>query len=224
MERIVIVEDDESIRQLIHVALEGFGYEVIEFECAEDALAQLPDLNADLVVFDWMLPGQSGVEAIRTLRSQQMFADLPILLLTAKDKELDKVQGLDQGADDYMTKPFSVLELAARIRNQLRHHKKAELRKQIGELVIQFDTREVMIQGKPIELTYKEFELLKYLIQQAPRVVSRDDLFHTLWGYDYVGESRTLDVHINTLRKKLTPAYGDRIKVVRGVGYRFDDE
>ena len=143
-------------------------------------------------------------------------------MLTAKDKEIDKIMGLDFGADDYLTKPFSVLELAARIRSLLRRNKKdVEDEIVIQGMHISMSTRVVKIDNVTIELTYKEFELLKYLVMNQQRVVTRNELFNTLWGYDFVGESRTLDVHINSLRKKLGNPYDDMITVVRGVGYRF---
>ena len=222
MEHILVIEDDANIRNLIEVTLDGFNYKVTYFENAEDALAFLDKNKVDLIIFDWMLPGMDGLSAIQYLRKQKEYQDLPMIMLTAKDKEIDKITGLDYGADDYLTKPFSVLELAARIRSLLRRtHKVVQHEFVIGDMVVNMDVRKVSIQQAPIELTYKEFELLKYLLENQQRVVSRNEIFQTLWGFDFVGESRTLDVHINSLRKKLGSPYDDMIKVVRGVGYRF---
>ena len=222
MEHIVVIEDDENIRHLIDVTLDGFGYQVICFEDAESGLNFIQQNRVDLVIFDWMLPGMDGLSAIQVLRKQKQYQFLPIIMLTAKDKEIDKIMGLDFGADDYLTKPFSVLELAARIRSLLRRNQKEVMDEiMIGNMQINLNTRIVKINYQTIELTYKEFELLKYLVTNQQKVVTRNELFNTLWGYDFIGESRTLDVHINSLRKKIGSPYDDMIKVVRGVGYRF---
>ena len=222
MERIVVIEDDENIRHLIDVTLDGFGYQVTCFEDAESGLNFIQQNRVDLVIFDWMLPSMDGFSAIQVLRKQKQYQFLPIIMLTAKDKEIDKIMGLDFGADDYLTKPFSVLELAARIRSLLRRNKKeANEEFTIGSMSVNLSTRLVKIDNQTVELTYKEFELLKYLITNQQRVVTRNELFNTLWGYDFIGESRTLDVHINSLRKKIGSPYDDMIKVIRGVGYRF---
>lgn len=222
MEHIIVIEDDENIRNLIDVTLDGFGYKVSCFEDAESGLEFIQHHTVDLVIFDWMLPGMDGLSAIQVLRKQKQYLYLPIIMLTAKDKEIDKIMGLDFGADDYLTKPFSVLELAARIRSLLRrNHKETIDEIVVGDMHIDLNTRVVKIENRLIELTYKEFELLKYLLMNQQRVVTRNELFNTLWGYDFVGETRTLDVHINSLRKKIGSPYDDMIKVVRGVGYRF---
>ena len=194
MARILIVEDDESIRNLIELTLMQFQYETVSFEDAETA---------------WEYLG------------------LPVIILTAKDSELDKVIGLDQGADDYMTKPFSVLELTARIRSLMRRsgtsHSETHNFNEEG-LNIDFDGRTVHVREQQVDLTYKEFELLKYLISHKGKAVSRQELLNQIWGYDFVGESRTLDVHINSLRRKLGEPYDGWIQVIRGVGYRFVQE
>ena len=222
MEHIVVIEDDENIRNLIDVTLDGFGYQVSCFEDAESGLDFIQHNTVDLAIFDWMLPGMDGLSAIQLLRKQKQYQFLPIIMLTAKDKEIDKIMGLDFGADDYLTKPFSVLELAARIRSLLRRNKKeANEEFTIGSMIVNLSTRLVKIDNQTVELTYKEFELLKYLVTNQQRVVTRNELFNTLWGYDFIGESRTLDVHINSLRKKIGSPYDDMIKVIRGVGYRF---
>lgn len=224
METIYVIEDDDNIRDLIKVALESFGYRVLAFESAEDALKNFEQDLPDLAIFDWMLPGMDGITAVKKIRINEKIRDTPILVLTAKDKEFDIVVGLDCGADDYMTKPFGVLELSARIRNLLRRRSKdIKSSEVIGEGPVRLDkgTREVTLRGDKIELTFKEFELLAYLIGNKNRVVTRDELLNHIWGYDYDGETRTLDMHIRTLRQKLGEEAGAMVKTVRGVGYRF---
>lgn len=223
MEKIYVIEDDESIRELLKVALEGFGYQVTTYEAAEPVLADMKTNKPDLVIFDLMLPGMDGLTAIRNIRQDAHLKKLPIICLTAKDKELDKVIGLDVGADDYITKPFGILELAARIRSLLRRTDNAEIQEniKINTLTINPQTREVSDKNQIIDLTFKEYELLMYLIENESRVVSRDELLNHIWGYEYDGESRTLDIHINTLRQKLGKVGADCIRTVRSVGYRF---
>ena len=224
MELIYVIEDDENIRELLKVALEGFGYKIKAFESAEPALLQMKEEKPNLAVFDLMLPGMDGLEAIQQLRKDLQLKDIPVIVLTAKDKELDKVIGLDGGADDYMTKPFGVLELTARIRSLLRRSEKKKEAKDIihiNNLTLNLKTREVRNEGEIIELTFKEFELLVFLVENSNRVVSRDELLNQIWGYEYDGESRTLDIHIRTLRQKLGNIGADCIKTIRSVGYRF---
>ena len=240
--RIYVIEDDENIRNLICVALENFGYCASGFETAEEALDNLSALlrrgreaqreypveaiggsHFDLALVDIMLPGMDGMAAIRKIREMPDFSAAPVLMLTAKDREMDIVQGLDNGADDYMTKPFGILELSARVRNLLKRVEPAKEEVSsltIGEVSINRETREVIACGDRTELTLKEFELLTYLMEHINRVVTRDELLDHIWGYDYDGETRTLDMHIKTLRQKLHDA-GAQIKTVRGVGYRF---
>ena len=223
MERIYIIEDDENIMNLLKIALEGFGYAAEGFETAEEGLARMKEEKPDLVIFDWMLPGMDGTEAIKEVRNTEQLKYVPIMLLTAKEKELDKVVGLDCGADDYMVKPFGVLELSARIRSLLRRAKREEDRDVLFYQDIQVNrkTREVSSGGRLVELTLKEFELLAYLLENQSRVVTRDELLNRIWGYEYDGETRTLDMHIRTLRQKLGEEGGACIKTVRGVGYRM---
>ncbi len=223
MDKIYIIEDDENIRNLLKIALEGFGYETEGFETAEEGLERMDEEKPSLAIFDWMLPGMDGVEAIRKLRGTEGFSDLPILLLTAKEKELDKVVGLDCGADDYIVKPFGVLELSARIRSLLRRTRREESRDFLsyGPVRVNKKTREVSSKGQAVELTLKEYELLAYLLENQSRVVTRDELLNQIWGYEYDGETRTLDMHIRTLRQKLGTEGGSCIKTVRGVGYRM---
>ncbi len=229
MEKIFVIEDDENIRNLIRVALEGYGYSVCLFETAEEALACMAEEKPDLAVFDWMLPGMDGLSAIRELRNREKEAGLPVLILTARDKEYDKVEGLDGGADDYMTKPFGVLELAARVRSLLRRSRQraAELpsgKLQAGALWMDKGAREVRAEGNKVVLTYKEYELLAYLWDNSSRVVTREELLDRLWDYTADVETRTLDIHIKTLRHKLGSLCGGYIKTVRSVGYRFSAE
>lgn len=223
MDRIYIIEDDENIRNLLKIALEGFGYEAEGFETAEEGLARIEEAAPSLAIFDWMLPGMDGVTAIRKIRQTDGLRELPIMLLTAKEKELDKVVGLDCGADDYMVKPFGVLELSARIRSLLRRARREEKKDVLSfeDIVVNKKTREVTSEGHLCELTLKEFELLVYLLENQSRVVTRDELLNQVWGYEYDGETRTLDMHIRTLRQKLGEKGSSCIKTIRGVGYRL---
>lgn len=221
MPKILIVEDDENIRQLLMLTLASYQYDLVDFENGSEACEYLSKESVDLAILDLMLPGMNGYDILKYIRSQGRIKDIPVLILSAKDKELDKIMGLDLGADDYLTKPFSVLELAARIRSLLRRSQKDQKVIEIDKLQIDLDKRRVMINGVLVDLTYKEFELLKYLAKNPGRAISREELINQVWGYDFIGESRTLDVHINSLRKKLGTEYHDCIQSVRQVGYRF---
>lgn len=228
---IYVIEDDENIRNLICVALTSFGYLSEGFETAEEGLEALGLLSKkgreatlpSLLILDWMLPGMDGLAAAKKLRKTEVFKDTPLLMLTARDREMDIVTGLDSGVDDYMTKPFGILELSARVRNLLKRSdagREEGLLLSVGDVSVDKETREVTVSGELVELTLKEFELLSYLMEHRNRVVTRDELLDHIWGYDYDGETRTLDMHIKTLRQKLKEA-GQQIKTVRGVGYRF---
>ncbi len=224
MERIYVIEDDENIRDLLKIALEGFGYEAEAYETAEDGLARIRELAPDLVILDWMLPEMDGIAAVKMIRQMENVRDLPVIMLTAKDKEVDKVMGLDGGADDYMVKPFGILELSARIRSLLRRAGRQEeesLKLSYDGIEVDKKTREVTCGGRKVEITLKEYELLVYLMEHQSRVVTRDELLNQIWGYSYDGETRTLDMHIRTLRQKLGEEGGSCIKTVRGVGYRL---
>lgn len=224
MEKIYVIEDDESIRELLKVALEGFGYRIMTYEAAEPALIDMQSERPDMAIFDLMLPGMDGLTAIRQLRQNPKLKHMPVICLTAKDKELDKVAGLDVGADDYITKPFGVLELAARIRSLLRRMGKEGMSTDlitIDSVTVNTQTREVRNNGELVELTLKEYELFQYLFENSTRVVTRDELLDKIWGYGYDGETRTLDSHIRTLRQKLGNVGAECIKTVRGVGYRL---
>ena len=221
MIRICIVEDDESIRQLLKLTLENFQYEIVDFDNGADAHEYLLNHKVDLAILDLMLPRMNGYEILKQMRQKKLNKETPVIILSAKDQEVDKIMGLDLGADDYMTKPFSVLELAVRIRTLLRRTKKESDTIEQGILRIDVDQRIVHVQDQVVELTFKEFELLKYLTSNAGRAISREELLNQVWGYDFVGETRTLDVHINSLRKKLGPIGRNYIKSVRQLGYRF---
>jgi len=228
-ERILIAEDDESIRRLLEVALSGHGYTPVGFGSAEEALREMERTSPDLVIFDIMMEGLDGIEALRRMRESESLRHIPVIMLTARDTEIDKVVGLDAGADDYITKPFSILELCARVRAQLRRvssPKESEATPATctaGTLILNSATREVHLAGDPLELTFKEFELLKLLMEHQNRALTRDELLRKVWDDDYCGETRTLDIHIATLRGKLRDLAPDTqyIKTVRGVGYRF---
>lgn len=222
MKHIFVVEDELNIRELIQFALEAYQYKVSAFETAEDALEALNTQTPDLAVFDIMLPGMDGVTAVKRIRADGKNRRLPIIFLTAKDTELDKVKGLDGGADDYMTKPFSTIELTARIRALLRRSNPDES-EFFGELQLDRGARRVLVGETPADLTYKEYGLLTLLIDNAPNAVSREEIMEKIWGYDFIGESRTLDIHISSLRQKLRTE-GKRIKTLRNVGYRFEKE
>jgi len=222
-ELIYVIEDDESIRELVKMALSNFSYKVKAFENAEEALSAAGNIVPSLFVFDIMLPGMNGIEAVKSLRSQVKTQGVPILMLTAKDTEMDKVIGLDAGADDYLAKPFGIMELAARIRALLRRNTAKPDILICGNVSLNISTREAFKNDATIELTYKEFELLKALVSNNGRVISRDELLNTVWGYDFVGETRTLDAHIKQLRGKLGDTAESQIyiKTIRNVGYRF---
>ncbi|MCL2562809.1 MAG: response regulator transcription factor [Oscillospiraceae bacterium] len=217
---IIIAEDDESIRRLLEVSLAGHGYTPLGFGSAEDALAEMERTAPALVIFDIMMDGIGGIEAVRRMRASETLRHIPVIMLTARDTELDKIVGLDAGADDYITKPFSVLELCARVRARLR---RVEEKREASALILNAATREAHLAGTPLELTFKEFELLKLLMDNSDRAMHRDALLARVWGGDYYGETRTLDIHIATLRGKLRDLAPDTsyIKTVRGIGYRF---
>ena len=219
---IYVVEDDENIREIINIALTNNGYQVSLFDNAITALDSLENDHVDLAIFDLMLPQMSGIEAIKKIR--KFDSDLPILILSAKDREIDKVNGLDSGSDDYMTKPFGVLELQARVRSLLRRRQPKEEKIHTASLVIDKKTRVVKQNGQDLVFTNKEYKLLLYLIENKDRVVSRDELLNKIWGYDFIGESRALDVHIRALLSKLNDDGNHYIKTVRSVGYRFIEE
>ncbi len=220
---IYIVEDDKNIREIEMFALKNSGYAVEEFENAKSFFSRTAEKVPDLVLLDIMLPDMDGLEIVKKLRSRPDTVRVPIILVTAKTTELDKVKGLDIGADDYLTKPFGVMELISRVKALLRRSRALQDDKQlvIGDITLDSERREVHVGGELCELTFKEFELLKLLMVNAGIVLHRDTIMSDVWGTDYEGESRTLDMHIKTLRQKLGEA-GNMIKTVRNVGYKME--
>ena len=223
METIYIVEDDINIREIERYALKNSGYEVEEFECGADFFKRLENHMPGLVILDIMLPDEDGMSILAKIRGDKKTAKIPVIMVTAKTTELDKVKGLDSGADDYITKPFGVMELISRVKALLRRTRDVEVETQIkyGEIVIDDDKHAITVVGNPCELTFKEYELLKYLIKNRGIVVSRDKLLSKVWGFEYEGETRTVDAHVKTLRQKLGEA-GSCIKTVRNVGYMVE--
>lgn len=220
---IYIVEDDKNIREIEMFALKNSGYVVEEFENAKTFFSRITEKVPDLVLLDIMLPDMDGLEIVKKLRSRPDTVRVPIILVTAKTTELDKVKGLDIGADDYLTKPFGVMELISRVKALLRRSRALQDDKQLvfGVITLDSERREVNVDGELCELTFKEFELLKLLMVNAGIVLHRDTIMSDVWGTDYEGESRTLDMHIKTLRQKLGEA-GNMIKTVRNVGYKME--
>lgn len=220
---IYIVEDDKNIREIEMFALKNSGYAVEEFENAKSFFSRSVEKVPDLVLLDIMLPDMDGLEIVKKLRSRPDTVRVPIILVTAKTTELDKVKGLDIGADDYLTKPFGVMELISRVKALLRRSRALQDDKQmvLGDITLDSERREVHVGSELCELTFKEFELLKLLMVNAGIVLHRDTIMSDVWGTDYEGESRTLDMHIKTLRQKLGEA-GNMIKTVRNVGYKME--
>jgi len=230
--KIMVIDDQPEILELISFTLEKEGYEVVPVEDAEKALEEIKDKEIDMFLVDIMLPGMDGFEFVRNIRSQEKYKSTPVIFLSAKGEEFDKVLGLELGADDYITKPFSIRELLARIkavfrRMQLSTQVKEEKPKKIvaKDLEIDVDKYEVKIKGKKVNLTPLEFDLLRFLAENEGKVFSRNVLLDKLWGYDYFGDTRTVDVHIRRLRTKIEedPSNPKYIVTVRGKGYKFRD-
>ncbi len=226
---IFIVEDDENIREMESYALKNSGYDVRGFADGVALFAALEEELPRLILLDIMLPGEDGLALLRKLRSDDRTRKIPIMMVTAKTTELDKVRGLDMGADDYLAKPFGIMELVSRVKALLRRTESAEKTEPAKRSVYEYcgiimddSSRRVTSCGEDVDLTYKEYELLKYLLLNINIVMSRDRLLSEVWGYDYEGESRTVDMHIKTLRQKLG-ALGGAIKTVRSVGYKLGD-
>lgn len=217
---IYCVEDDDSIRELICYALKSGGYQAEGFAESGDFWRRMEENPPRLVLLDIMLPGEDGMQLLHKMKNDAAQRNVPVIMLTAKTTELDKVAGLDAGADDYITKPFSVLELLSRVRAVLRRSQPTGAETlSCGEVTMDPLRRTVTSCGHPVELTYKEFELLCYMMRNCDIVLSRTRLMENVWGFDFEGESRTVDMHIKTLRQKLG-AGGSIIKTVRGVGYK----
>lgn len=220
---IYLLEDDDSIRELVLYTLHTTGFEAEGFRNAADFWQALEKELPQLVLLDIMLPDEDGLHILKRLRAGAETADLPVMMLTAKSSEYDRVVGLDSGADDYMPKPFGMMELVSRVRALLRRAAKPAAEDKLftaGSLAVDVKRRAVTVDGEPVILTYKEFELLCYLLENRGVVLSRDQILTKIWDYNYSGETRTVDVHIRTLRQKLGDA-GTLIETVRGVGYRL---
>lgn len=219
MALIYVVEDDDNIREIETIALKNSNYLVKAFARATDFYRALNDILPDLVLMDVMLPDENGCDIVRRLRSQSATKRLPVIMVTAKASEMDMVKGLDDGADDYIKKPFSVLELLSRVKALLRRSTEETAQQlRVGDIQLDNARRIVLAQGKSVELTYKEYELLRYLMINAEMVLSRESIMRFVWGTDFEGETRTVDMHIKTLRQKLGPC-GRQIGTVRNVGY-----
>ena len=224
MALIYVVEDDKNIQEIETFALANVGYEVKGFDSAMDFYEALNDTTPDLILLDIMLPDEDGLSIVKKLRTRQDTVLVPVIMVTAKTTEIDKVKGLDLGADDYITKPFGVMELISRVKAMLRRSQKSQEKDKVlklGNIVLDREKHSVAVGKEPVELTYKEYELLVYLAENQNRVVSRDELLDKLWDWRADVETRTLDIHIKTLRQKLGEEAGHYIKTVRSVGYRF---
>lgn len=224
MAHIYIVEDDVNIREIEAFSLKNSGYTVEEFGSAKEFWSRIYEKVPDLIVLDVMLPDEDGLSIVKKLRQWAESRYVPIIMVTAKTTELDRVKGLDRGADDYLTKPFGVMELISRVKALLRRSMQNHEIKQmkVGEIELNDEKRQVKVSGEPITLTYKEYELLKMLMSNTGIVLQREDIMVRIWGMDYEGESRTLDMHIKTLRYKLGDA-GKKIRTVRNVGYQLEE-
>lgn len=223
--KVLIVDDEEHIRELIKFNLKKEGYDTEVAVNGAEALKIIREIKFDLILLDLMLPEIDGLEVCKEIRRNEETSDIPVMMITAKGEEFDKVLGLELGADDYITKPFSIRELMARVKALLRRSnvKKEENIIKFGDVVVNFKTREVTKGTQNVELTLKEFELLKLLIKNKGNILTRELLLDKIWGYEYIGETRTVDVHIRHLRKKIesddkNPQY---IQTIRGVGYKF---
>ena len=219
MALIYIVEDDENIREIEAIALKNSNYLVKSFAQASEFYRAMDDILPDLVLLDVMLPDESGYEIVKRLRSQSQTRHLPVIMVTAKTSEMDMVKGLDDGAADYIKKPFSVMELLSRVKALLRRStEEGNAQMRVGAIQLDNNRRTVLSGGKTVELTYKEYELLRYFMINAGMVLSREAIMRQVWGTEFEGETRTVDMHVKTLRQKLGAA-GGQIGTVRNVGY-----
>lgn len=221
---IYIVEDDANIREIEGYALKNSGFDVECFELATELYKALEKEIPQAILLDIMLPNEDGLTILSTLRKDKRTKNIPIMMVTAKTSEMDKVKGLDLGADDYITKPFGIMELVSRVKALLRRAGTTEVNANLefNSVVMNVEKHMVTVNEEPCELTYKEFELLRYLLENQSIVLSRDRIMERVWGFDYEGETRTVDMHIKTLRQKLGES-GDIIKTVRNVGYKIGD-
>ena len=224
---IYLVEDDDNIRELVEYTLDSTGLEAKGFSTPSKFWEAMKELTPNLILLDIMLPEENGLSILEKIRTNPSTKKLPVIMLTAKGSEIDKVKGFDLGADDYIPKPFGMMELIARIKALLRRTSDNELDEKteysVGPLTVSLAKHRVMVNGEKITLTKKEFDMLCYLLKNKNLVLTRDQILNHIWGYSFDGESRTVDVHIRTLRKKLGDA-GNIIETIRGVGYRISDE
>lgn len=225
MESILVIDDEAAIRELLKYNLEKEGYKVTSASDGEHALNLMDKSKFDLVILDLMLPGINGLEVCRKMRQDHSLSTIPIIMLTAKGEEIDKVVGLELGADDYVTKPFGVRELLARIKVRLRRTSLDREEDIIvkGDLVIDSSAFSIRVRNEEVDFTPKEFELLKLLATHPGKVYTRDELLEKIWGYEYPGDTRTVDVHVRHLRQKIEkdPSIPEYIETLRGIGYRF---
>ena len=223
MALIYVVEDDNDILEIETFALKNSNYEVKGFSNAKDFYKAVEEKIPSLAVLDVMLPDEDGLQIVQKLREMPKACHIPIIMVTARTTEIDKVKGLDMGADDYLTKPFGVMELIARVKALLRRSGKQEEKKllELGELQMDDEKHAVYVNKKVCELTFKEYELLKMFLENVGIVLTRESIMNRIWGTDYSGETRTVDMHIKTLRQKLGEA-GNRIKTIRNVGYLME--
>lgn len=219
---IYCVEDERNIRELIVYTLESTGFEAKGFEDGVELFRELDKKVPSLILLDVMLPGEDGIQILKKLKMSLATRSIPVIMVTAKGAEYDKVIGLDEGADDYITKPFGMMEFVSRVKAVLRRVSTEEPKKElsVGDVTISIEKHNVYVKNEYVMLTLKEFELLKFLFENVGIVLTRDRLLEHIWGYDFDGETRTVDVHIRTLRQKLGEA-GNIIETVRGVGYRI---
>ena len=219
------VDDDSTIREIEVYTLEQTGFAARGFADGVSMLEALKDEIPELIILDIMMPELDGIEVLKRLRSEPLYKDIPVIMATAKGTEMDKIGGLNMGADDYLVKPFGVMEMVARVKAVLRRSVKTVESDGItvGSITLKEKEHKVISDGEKVELTHKEFEILKLFMQNPNMVFSRDKLMGEIWGMDYIGETRTVDMHIKTLRHKLGSA-GGQIKTVIGVGYRLEDE
>ena len=223
MPYIYVVEDDDSIREMVVYALATAGFEAVGFESGNDMLPTLAKQRCDLLLLDIMLPGDDGITILKKLKQSEKHRQIPVIMLTAKSSEMERIKGLDLGADDYITKPFSVMEVISRVKAVLRRCTADNTPPDeitVGLIRLHQARRAVYIAETEVPLTYKEFELLQYMMINPGIVLGRDKLLSQVWGFDYSGESRTVDMHIKSLRQKLGEA-GTEIKTVRNVGYKI---
>ncbi|KGF13076.1 ArsR family transcriptional regulator [Peptostreptococcus sp. MV1] len=224
--KILVIDDEEHILELLKFNLELSGFDVYVSTDASQTQDLIKNQNPDLLLLDWMLPKISGIDILKKIRSDEATYDLPVIMLTAKNMEDDKIQGLNVGADDYITKPFSIKELMARINTVLRRYRlsdKSQTIIEVGNIVLNTDQHKVTVDSEDIDLTRKEFELLKLLMENRGKVLKRDYLLEKIWGYEFYGETRTVDVHIRHLRKKLGLDENSEngIDTIRGLGYKM---